>query len=135
VSPCFRGDTPDSTHSNWFMKLELFAVVDAVEWGSHHLEEEFILDASKLFKYLLAESVGDWAALQRHGVGIFSTCTDIGVDIMARLGQDGAEELELGSYGVREIDGNVIAYGTGVALPRLSLAIEKHKELYNGRVP
>ena len=128
VSPCFRGDTPDRTHSNWFMKLELFAVVDELRFGSHSLEDRFIMDALALFK-----NVGLTGG---NGVGLFSSCTEIGFDVMARIGNErGAEELELGSYGVREIDGKYLVYGTGVALPRLSLALELHKELQNGRLP
>lgn len=101
VSPCFR-DELDETHSKWFMKLELFAVCSKNAMAAI-LVDGFIKGARTLYKEL--------------GVTTDITRTEIGFDLMAGT-------LELGSYGFRSIGDDYLAYGTGLALPRLSLAQE-----------
>lgn len=104
VSPCFRNEKLDETHSKWFMKLELFASAysheDAALFGI-----DFLRDAKEFFERYVEQT----NVVRTHD----------GFDI------NGSHGLELGSYGVRTLDpGHFIAYGTGLALPRFTLATE-----------
>lgn len=105
VSPCFRDEIRDETHSTWFMKMELF-----------ELNTERRCKASA---YKWANFARDFYA-NECGIRLpYVMETDIGWDVMF-------EDLELGSYGVRQLMGREwCAYGTGVALPRVSLAQER----------
>lgn len=105
VSPCFRDEEHDETHSKYFMKLELFTL--NTEKRCIELSKQFA-EMARLF-YTFECDIPDVKIVE----------TDIGFDVMAR-------DLELGSYGVRHImGGEWCAYGTGVALPRVSLARER----------
>jgi hypothetical protein len=102
VSPCFRNETLDETHSKWFMKLELFGIVvneDAALW----MRSGFVTDADRFYR--------------KSGVKTKGQPTNIGVDL-----NDAKTGLELGSYGYRVVNDTYLIYGTGVALPRLSLS-------------
>lgn len=102
VSPCFRGDHLDTTHSNWFMKLELCCFSKTAEPYSRMLS-----DAMNCF-----DEVGH---VMTTIVG-----TDSTIDLMYG-------DLELGSYGARKMcDGVFLNYGTGIALPRFTLAQERN---------
>lgn len=105
VSPCFRNETLDETHSKWFVKLELFSAHIANYIAAIHAGE-FAIDAQKFHR--------------RMGIPTKFIATDIGRDMMYG-------DLELGSYGTRCINGEYIAYGTGLALPRAQLAREKEE--------
>lgn len=62
------------------------------------------------------------AAKQVHyklfGVNLDQVWTNIGCDLEYK-------GLEIGSYGTRQIEGNTFIYGTGLALPRAQLIIDK----------
>lgn len=103
VSPCFRDEPHDATHSKWFMKLELFSLHAKPE--AAYQSSFKMLDQARTF------------ALSKGCIDTWQQKTDIGYDLMV-------SELEIGSYGIRKIGDYYIAYGTGAALPRLSLAIE-----------
>jgi hypothetical protein len=104
VSPCFRDEPHDETHSKWFMKLELFSVHSK---EAQAYQSSFkMADQARLF------------AIAQGCVDTWTQRTDIGYDLMVG-------DLEIGSYGIRKIGEYYIAYGTGAALPRLSVAIEK----------
>lgn len=102
VSPCFRDEEHDDTHSKWFMKLELFVACER-RAGAVLYYDGFIKGARTLFR--------------EEGVETETIETAIGLDLMAG-------DLEVGSYGLRKINNSYVAYGTGLALPRLSLAQE-----------
>lgn len=94
-SPCFRPEpVVDETHRLWFMKVELY-------WEGEHVEE--VVDDALMF-------------MSRY-VPVRVEYTDDGCDIMSG-------DLELGSYGERRIGDRHWTYGTGLALPRLSIARE-----------
>jgi hypothetical protein len=101
VSPCFRDEILDATHSKWFMKLELFFVTKK-PLASGYAVLQMVKDAYSFFSYSGVNNVKKEA-------------TEIGIDLMAG-------DLEIGSYGTRVIGDYTIAYGTGAALPRLSVA-------------
>jgi hypothetical protein len=103
VTPCFRDEDEDSTHRKYFMKLELMCVGDYCD--------TVINDAYDFFcTYFKSENV-----------------TEIDMDGTKDLGFTGktVDFLELGSYGNREVNGVKVTYGTGVAEPRMSLALSK----------
>lgn len=97
ISPCFRADNYDKTHQPWFMKLELFHLSDKKEDLMNMLEgaEHFFSQFAQTEIVLTGENMYD---INIHG-------------------------LEVGSYGFRHIDDKTFIYGTGIALPRLNIAL------------
>lgn len=101
VSPCFRNEVNDATHSKWFMKLELCKF--------SHCASEFGLLLSDAHSFF--DDVGHVVAQVVPGNSL---------DLMAG-------DLEIGSYGSREMSkGLYLNYGTGLALPRFTLAQERN---------
>lgn len=101
VSPCFRNEQEDVLHVKQFMKLELFGYADNKN-AAHEFVHHFLEDARELFRH-------------KFSVETSVVCTDIGVDLVNKNGY-----IELGSYGVRNYGGMHCAYGTGLALPRIT---------------
>lgn len=103
VTPCFRKDDVNiknsvATHSNWFIKLELFRFA-----CDPFIYSRFAWQARTFFSEV--------------GVETIIMETPFGCDLTHK-------GLELGSYGSRilpTINMNMV-YGTGLALPRFSLA-------------
>lgn len=97
VTPCFRvEDQYDVLRQSMFMKVELF---------------DNTADPDELPMMLEAQRFA-----QVHGVNAKIVETDIGHDLMA-------DDIEIGSYGYRTIAPyGRWAYGTGLALPRFSVA-------------
>lgn len=92
-SPCFRNEpVVDELHQTWFMKVELY-------WGGSHVFE-CLMDAQKFH-----EEFFECEALK----------TSEGYDLIA-------SDIEIGSYGQRTVAGRTWTYGTGLALPRFSIA-------------
>lgn len=104
ISPCFRDEIIDETHSKTFMKLELFHI-SRTHAGAEAVASRFLADAFDFNR--------------RHKIKTTQEQTNIGFDLLDQHG------LELGSYGTRAIEGFFISYGTGLALPRFSLAKER----------
>jgi len=104
VTPCFRNDPFDLTHTKYFMKNELI-ITDIVNEG--RLME--LIGTSKEFFDNFFEG----------NTEVISTSD--GYDIVI-----GGEEL--GSYGIRDCDFLTWIYGTGCAEPRLSRLIKKYEE-------
>ena len=108
VSPCFRNEKLDDTHSKWFMKLELYSLHDT-QIAADVASNNFLTLARDFFWEVAARN----ADIEK---------TDTGFDLS--LGG-----LEVGSYGTRVLktiwgDGYA-AYGTGIALPRFQIALER----------
>jgi len=106
-SPCFRNDEPDDLHLPYFMKVELFVLYN--DNNVSQTNAAIIgMDAQKFFsKYTDFENL----PFER---------TDQGLDIT--LGG-----IEIGSYGVRTVNGLTWTYGTGIAEPRFSEALSRLK--------
>lgn len=103
VSPCFRiGDNRDGFHHETFIKAELAAVTSDKD-AAQSIMRRFIEDAKELFTNLTGRSVREF---------------NVGPDQI-----DLENGVELGSYGIREIAGKYLVYGTGLALPRLTQSI------------
>jgi hypothetical protein len=108
VTPCFRDEKLDELHSTWFVKAEIIDTKNITQ-GSLDL---MVWMARKFF----SGYVGVKSVPEGNGYDILTNCTDI----------------ELGSYGINstEIRGKKFewVYGTAVAEPRLSQAIQKEEE-------
>lgn len=102
TSPCFRDEAHDEIHSPYFLKTEL-------------IETEDVSDTALLAMVAVARDFfSRYLSVRIEPMG------DGSLDIVcARTG------LELGSYGVRYVDEYAWVYGTGVALPRLSYALDQ----------
>jgi hypothetical protein len=99
LTPCFRDESFDLTHTKYFMKVEL---IDTLNTDMNSLN--WIVDQAHAF---FASQLGSNAKLVVSVTGTQSY--DIEYD-----GQ------ELGSYGIRECSFLRWVYGTGVAEPRFS---------------
>jgi seryl-tRNA synthetase len=103
VTPCFRNDSFDFTHTKYFIKNELIKTDNVDKYSL----EKMVSDAEHFFNNLFP--------IKTH-----IEKTEEGFDIML-------EDFELGSYGVRDCDFLTWIYGTACAEPRTSKLIT----LYN----
>lgn len=106
ITPCFRDDTVDEIHMKYFIKLEL--INTRIEKESL---VEMISDAHEFYKQYIP-------------------CTSIPIEDGSYDIIENKHKIELGSYGIRESkkeNGKTFSwvYGTGLALPRLDIAIKK----------
>jgi hypothetical protein len=104
ITPCFRVERFSLQHLPWFMKLELFHLSDKqqdVDLMLNHAMNFFAshVDASRLD--IVQTSETNW---------------DITLD-----------NIEIGSYGLRELPELTFIYGTGLALPRFNQAKDYYK--------
>lgn len=101
ATPCFRDEEViDELHKHYFFKVELINHMPTVP------------------------SSGDVFTITEHALFVFNKlkrktkferkCTHEGFDI-------NVNGIEIGSYGVRQIDGHNWVYGTGIAEPRFSV--------------
>lgn len=104
ITPCFRDEEIlDDIHYKYFLKLELINT----EVTKENLME-MIQDAKEFFENYIAVNVVQTDA---HGLAF---------DIV-----DAQHDIELGSYGFRNYDGREWIYGTGIALPRFDVLVDK----------
>lgn len=99
VTPCFRNDSFDFTHTKYFMKNELIQTDDVSKIRLEEMVEQSLQFLQGKFQN----------KLQVEG-------TSDGFDIMI-------DEYELGSYGIRECNFLKWIYGTACAEPRTSKLI------------
>lgn len=105
LTPCFRSEPEDETHFKVFLKLELCVV------GVNAIEE--LGCAAANFFYSL-------------GVRTYPMSTDLEV---SQIDLNSQSDLELGSYGTRLTPkGTLYTYGTGIAEPRTTYALQIEKE-------
>lgn len=110
LTPCYR-DEPilDETHLPVFLKLELMKLS---EDSNFYTRTDALWVAGKMQKFLM-----EFYALPTEVIE-----TEDGFDVMY-------EDLELGSYGVRKtMTGRSYVYGTGLAEPRTSIALDRFRE-------
>lgn len=100
VTPCFRFDTYDTLHQPWFMKLELF---------HYSCKIEDLINMLNLVKSFL-ESITE------QTVNIVSTGEN-SYDLEIN-------HIEVASFGFRTVENLTFIYGTGLALPRFSIALQ-----------
>lgn len=105
VTPCFRFDNYDKTHQPWFMKTELMHLQsNCSEQQAAENALELLKSAALFFKEIAPEGKLDT-------VQTSPTSWDLNLN-----------GIEVGSYGVRKVQNIIFAYGTGLALPRFSVA-------------
>lgn len=98
ITPCFRDDSYDFTHSKVFMKLEL---IDTLNYGQLAVDR-LVKDANDLFN------------------SIFKYPEHFNTTNIANITDINYHEVELGSYGCREHQHLKWVFGTGLAEPRTS---------------
>jgi seryl-tRNA synthetase len=104
ASPCFRDDVPDELHQRHFFKVELMSVrEDHKSQMSLHVMTGMALS---FFRQTLGVK------------GAAAVKTNEGFDIQIK-------GIEVGSYGQRSANGYAWVYGTGLALPRFSIACNR----------
>ena len=108
ISPCFRNEVEDYFHQQEFMKLELIYFSNYVtikEVIQYQIIKRFVLNF--IIKKLKIKT-SDIAILEtKDNNSIYSE------DILIN-------EIEYGSYGIRQFKDKYYIYGTGIALPRAS---------------
>lgn len=101
VTPCFRYNEFDETHSKYFMKNELIQTEDVSDYSLKSLT----LTALLFFQFYIPQAE--------------LNTTEEGFDISIN-------GIELGSYGIRSTSFLKWIYGTGCAEPRLSNLIKQY---------
>lgn len=102
ITPCYRMEEFDNTHSKYFMKNELIQTIDVNKDSLKNM----VNIALEFFKQFFTD-------------GLNVVETEIGFDI--EIWGD-----ELGSYGIRSNDFLTYIYGTACAEPRLSTLMIKY---------
>lgn len=118
AGPCFRDDKPDEWHHPYFFKVELIDYLP---------EKPDVLSMLNAAKFQLEQMAQIIVASQDYARSIPSFTLEVvpteeGHDLML----DG---IELGSYGLRKYQNHTWVYGTGLALPRFTQAINKKLDL------
>jgi len=107
ITPCFRNDDEDEIHQKYFMKVELIHYTRKWwKWSSSM--ETMIYDARQFFEQFVSTTV----------VETVDNRDDESYDIETN-------GIELGSYGIRHHENIDWIYGTGLAEPRLSIAMKQ----------
>lgn len=101
-TPCFRGDSIDKIHQQYFLKVELFDCNDTSERRLLHI----IKIANEFFSQYISTNI---VQLSEYSYDI-----------------ETSDGIELGSYGIRNWNNNTWIYATGLAEPRLSKAMLKY---------
>lgn len=112
ITPCFRRDRPSEKYSRWFMKLELFCRYDQ----NIYVDGDANIGAMDIALWYMDRAKDCFKHLSNR-----SDITHLDNDLMCG-------DLELGSYGVRQlsVDDNICwVFGTGLALPRFQLILNK----------
>lgn len=108
-SPCFRNEPKlDRLHQTYFMKVELYNDLDVNENTVSSMIQT-------VENFLLSE----FENIRRYN--IIKEKTNYETDILLN-------GIEIGSYGIRTINAHSWVYGTGLALPRLTLAMETNNK-------
>ena len=102
ITPCFRDERYDLFHEKYFMKNELINTEDTSKFAL----ENMIESAMNFYRTIVPD---------RSKLNVVET--DIGFDIEYN-------NVELGSYGIRQCEFLKWIYGTGCAEPRLSKLCE-----------
>jgi hypothetical protein len=99
ASPCFRDDEIDQYHQKYFFKVELINYSNSYKFDYFDLMN-VISDAQRTLSSLCTKTIK-------------SSKTNEGVDLSIN-------DIEIGSYGIRQFSNFNWIYGTGLAEPRFS---------------
>jgi hypothetical protein len=116
ITPCMRNDSFDETHSKYFMKLELinYSTLSDSSFTMSNVED-MSFHAMKFFESVTSN--------KEKLVYKYDEYKENMMDIMYNVNEH--EEVELGSYGVRECSFVKWVYGTGLAEPRFSRTVKR----------
>lgn len=103
VTPCFRNDSFDFTHTKYFMKNELIKTDEISKYDLEKLVETSLYLFQQFFKKELT---------------VIPTSDGFDINL---------DNYELGSYGIRECEFLKWVYGTGWAEPRMSKLINLYQ--------
>lgn len=103
ITPCFRSEQFDTLHQPWFMKLELF----------NYSSDENDLES------MIQECMSFFA--DQNIIPQLEQTSSKSYDILIN-------NIEVGSYGFRKIENHTFIYGTGLALPRFTIALRGRNE-------
>lgn len=117
VTPCFRNEDYDDTHSKQFMKLELIEIFETPSPDCdvmNYLVDRMVQEVLKVFTQL-GYSMEQLRIHQQQPDDplLVSKAHDIEANVNGRW-------IELGSYGTRRAHFGTWVYGTGIAEPRFS---------------
>jgi hypothetical protein len=129
--PCFRNEPViDALHQSWFMKVELYQSGDHLEEMVHDAEQQIWKLVWTYLNRIDSRRVKEamaggpkWPAPDRIDprdmvAHVFKRkVTPDGIDLMLN-------GIEIGSYGVRTVGKRTWTYGTGLALPRFTVALD-----------
>lgn len=133
VTPCFRNEEYDSTHSKQFMKLELIRVLSEHAFeNASHVEVDDI--ASQACKFFNLQTTATTRRLSEVVCRVTPTSVEDPIAIPGThqldvVMQVGSKEIEIGSYGARKTSFASWIYGTGLAEPRFSKALGRSRLL------
>lgn len=120
LTPCFRpGDVDGAFHQEWFMKVELFRT-DVIDRDA---VDEMIWDATVFMQQDLRAHDYHIERFDTPEENIMIPHLKTGTIFSADLNLNG---IEVGSYGIRTCPDLDWVYGTGLAEPRYSQAIEQY---------
>ena len=114
-TPCLRDEAVlDETHQHGFMKAEWFVPLSKKLTAGGHEQQLMGLVGTQTDIFFEVAKVLGW----RRKPFIHSEFTREGVDLVLA-------GIELGSYGIRTFNEKPYLYGTALALPRFTQALEK----------
>ena len=128
VTPCFRNESYDSYHSKQFMKLELIELLDYENTtrSINSMVREIAEQARSMFVQLILE-VDSSLDVSRIEIIKVDNPDPIRLsdqlDIVFNLNN---KQVELGSYGMRQVSFATWVFGTGIAEPRFSKALTEY---------
>ena len=112
VSPCFRNKQEDDLHQQEFIKLELCCITN---YEIFRVYDSAMEDVVNFIKTEL--NISDFEIIKTDDSNsIYSE------DIIIN-------DIEYGSYGIRQFQDMYYIYGTGIALPRASKILKSIKEI------
>lgn len=130
LTTCVRAEpNVDDLHQEVFSKLELLSLfptdVDFID--VHHQLHAMLRDATVIFREMLMAV----NAPPNIRLELIIVPDDASIHSMDIVLSNGNAEIEIGSYGIRELPSSVsdisswYVYGTGIAEPRFSAAVRK----------
>ncbi len=108
ITPCFRNDAFDETHTKYFMKLELIDTSEGINCQTVH---RMMGHAFNFYKEIIMENLKGDFNLNSHVLDHSEDKRQIDIEF---------NDVEIGSYGIRECSFLKWVYGTGLAEPRFS---------------
>lgn len=112
ITPCFRDESFDSTHTKYFMKNELFILLDnnlTLSAGDVQAKVRHVLsDAMSFFESEVSIPV----------TSVVTNFSDTSYSVDLEI-----NGIEVGSYGVRSAGHLTWIYGSGCAEPRMTIAM------------